>query len=74
MVVLGLALKLPGTWQQGEAVPGEPYLQFAGFYVFLGSALAAVFGALLMVASGFVGLSLNAEPVPASPSRPTAAS
>jgi hypothetical protein len=77
LVALGLALKLPGTWQQAdiEVVPGEPYLLFAGFYVFLGGAVTAVFGALLMVAGGLLGVSLKAEPLlPTSPPRPTAAS
>jgi hypothetical protein len=52
LVTLGLALKLPGTWQQGSAVPGEPYLLFDGFYVFLGGAAAAVPGAILMTIAG----------------------
>lgn len=75
LVALGLALKLPGTWQVGEAVPGEPYLLFAGFYVFLGGAVSAVLGALLMFVSSFARLSSKAE-VLVSPSqpRPTAAS
>ena len=75
LVALGLALKLPGTWQVGKAVPGEPYLLFAGFYVFLGGAVTAVLGAPLMFVSSFARLSPKAEAlVPASPSRPTAAS
>jgi hypothetical protein len=75
VVALGLALKLPGTWQVGEAVPGEPYLLFAGFYVFVCGAVTAVVGALLMVVSSFARLAPNAEALaPASVSRPTAAS
>ncbi|HEY6469763.1 MAG TPA: hypothetical protein VI434_08335 [Candidatus Dormibacteraeota bacterium] len=61
LVALGLALKLPGTWQVGEAVPGEPYLLLAGFYVFLGGAVTAVVGALLMFVSSFARLAPNAE-------------
>ena len=53
LVTLGLALKLPGTWKQDGVVYGEPYVLFAGFYVFLGGAVTAVVGALLMVATGF---------------------
>ena len=48
LVTLGLAVRLPATWQQGFVVPGEPYLLFTGFYVFLGGAVAAVAGGLLM--------------------------
>jgi hypothetical protein len=69
LVSLGLALKLPGTWKQDGVVYGEPYLLFAGFYVFLGGAVAAVAGALLMVATGFVGSATKAEaPMYPSPS------
>jgi hypothetical protein len=67
LVALGLALKLPGTWKQDGVVYGEPYLLYAGFYVFLGGAVTAVLGALLMVVTGFVGLSPKAE-APMSPS------
>jgi hypothetical protein len=67
LVALGLALKLPGTWKQDGVVYGEPYLLFAGFYVFLGGAVTSVLGALLMVVTDFVGLSPKAE-APMSPS------
>jgi hypothetical protein len=67
LLSLGLALKLPGTWKQDGVVYGEPYLLFAGFYVFLGGAVAAVFGALLIVGTGFVGSPSNA----AAPMHPT---
>jgi hypothetical protein len=53
LVTFGLALRLPGTWQM-EVVPGEPYLLFSGFYVFLGGAVAAVPGAILMTLAGFM--------------------
>jgi hypothetical protein len=62
LLSLGLALKLPGTWKQDGVVYGEPYLLFAGFYVFLAGALTAVFGALLMVATGVTSSSAKAEP------------
>ncbi len=52
LVSLGLALKLPGTWKLDGVVYGEPYLLFTGFYVFLGGAMAAVTGALLMTTAG----------------------
>jgi hypothetical protein len=61
LLALGLAIKLPGTWKQDGVVYGEPYLLFAGFYVFLGGAVAAVFGALLMVVAGFVGSTAKPE-------------
>jgi hypothetical protein len=67
LVALGLALKLPGTWKQDGVVYGEPYLLFAGFYVFLGGAVTAVVGAVLTVVTDFVGLSPKAE-APMSPS------
>jgi hypothetical protein len=54
VVTLGLALKLPGTWMQDGVVSGEPYLLFTGFYVFLGGAVAAVPGALLMTLAGLM--------------------
>ena len=66
-MALGLALKLPGTWKQDGVVYGEPYLLYSGFYVFLGGAVTAVLGALLMVVTGVVGLSPKAE-APMSPS------
>jgi hypothetical protein len=69
LLLLGLALKLPGTWKQDGVVYGEPYLLYAGFYVFLGGAMTAVFGALLMVGAGFVGSSPKAvAPMYPSPS------
>ena len=55
-MALGLALKLPGTWKQDGVVYGEPYLLFAGFYVFLGGAVTAVFGALLTVVTDLWGV------------------
>jgi hypothetical protein len=67
LLALGLALKLPGTWKQDGVVYGEPYLLFAGFYVFLGGAVTAVLGALLTVVTDFVGLPPKAE-APMSPS------
>lgn len=67
LVALGLALKLPGTWKQDGVVYGEPYLLFAGFYVFLAGAVTAVIGALLMVAGAFASTSTKAE-TPLSPS------
>jgi hypothetical protein len=67
LVALGLALKLPGTWKQDGVVYGEPYLLYSGFYLFLGGAVTAVVGALLMVVTSFVGLSRKAE-APMSPS------
>jgi len=48
-------------------VYGEPYLLFTGFYVFLGGAVTAVAGALLMVVTGVVGFSPKAA-APMSPS------
>ena len=66
LVGLGLALKLPGTWQQTAVVYGEPYVLDAGFYVLLAGAVTALLGALLMVANG-VGLAPKAE-APLSPS------
>ncbi|MFZ2034165.1 MAG: hypothetical protein WAW53_10450 [Candidatus Dormiibacterota bacterium] len=54
LVTLGLALKLPGTWMQDGVVYGEPYLLYAGYYVFLRGALAAVAGALLMTIAGLM--------------------
>jgi hypothetical protein len=69
LVALGLALKLPGTWKQDGVVYGEPYLLFAGFYVFLGGAVTAVLGALAVVVSGFASSSPTAEaPMYPSPS------
>jgi hypothetical protein len=69
LVALGLALKLPGTWKQDGVVYGEPYLLYAGFYVFLGGAVTAVLGALVMVVTVFVGSSPKAEaPMYPSPS------
>jgi hypothetical protein len=56
LVALGLALKLPGTWKQDGMVYGEPYLLYSGFYVFLGGAVTAVVGALLMVLTGLWGV------------------
>jgi hypothetical protein len=67
LLSLGLALKLPGTWKQDGVTYREPYLLSAGFYVFLGGAVTAVFGALLMVVAGLVGVSPKAE-APMSPS------
>ncbi len=67
LLSIGLALKLPGTWKQDGVVYGEPYLLFAGFHVFLGGAVAAVLGALLMVVTGFLGLRPKAA-APMSPS------
>jgi hypothetical protein len=67
LLSLGLALKLPGTWKQDGVVYGEPYLLYAGFYVFLGGAVTAVLGALLMAVTDLVGLSPKAE-APMSPS------
>ncbi len=69
LLSLGLAIKLPGTWKQDGVVYGEPYLLFAGYYVFLGGAVSAVFGALLMVVCDFVGSPAKTEaPMYASPS------
>jgi hypothetical protein len=69
LVALGLALKLPGTWKQDGVVYGEPYLLFAGFYVFLSGAVTAVVGALLMVVTGVAGFSRKtAAPMSPSPS------
>ncbi len=69
LVALGLALKLPGTWQQAAAAYGEPYVLDTGFYLFLGAAVTAVLGGLLMVVTGFVGSSPKAEaPMYPSPS------
>jgi hypothetical protein len=53
LVALGLALKLPGTYMQDGVTYGQPYLLDAGFYLFLGGAVAAVIAALLMVVTGF---------------------
>jgi hypothetical protein len=55
LLSLGLAFKLPSTWKLDGVVYGEPYLLYAGYYVFLRGAVTAVIGALLMVATGFVG-------------------
>lgn len=69
LLALGLAIKLPGTWKQDGVVYGEPYLLYAGFYVFLYGAVTAVSGALLMVTSGFVNSISKAEaPMFPSPS------
>ncbi|MEA2638018.1 MAG: hypothetical protein QOE18_1075 [Chloroflexota bacterium] len=69
LLALGLALKLPGTWKQDGVVYGEPYLLYAGFYLFLGGAVTAVLGALVMVVTVFVGSSPKAEaPMHPSPS------
>jgi hypothetical protein len=69
LLSLGLAIKLPGTWKQDGVLYGEPYLLFAGFYVFFGGAVAAVFGALLMVGTSFVGSPAKTEaPMYANPS------
>ncbi|MFZ0921151.1 MAG: hypothetical protein WB807_02250 [Candidatus Dormiibacterota bacterium] len=67
LAALGLALKLPGTWKQDGVVYGEPYLLFAGFYVFLGGAVMSVLGALLTVVTDFVSLSVKGK-APMSPS------
>ncbi len=69
LLSLGLALKLPGTWKQDGVVYGEPFVLYAGFYVFLGGAVTAVSGALVMFVSAFVSLSVKAvapmsRPVP----------
>jgi len=61
LVALGLAFKLPGTWKLDGAVYGEPYLLFTGFYVFLGGAVTAVLGALLMLVTEFAGSSPRTE-------------
>jgi hypothetical protein len=55
LVLLGLAIKLPGTWKLDGVVYGEPFLLFAGFYAFFAGAVMAVVGALVMVGTGFVG-------------------
>ncbi len=69
LLSIGLALKLPGTWKQDGVVYGEPYLLYAGFYVFLGGAVSAVLGALLMVVTDFVSLRPRAAaPMDPSPS------
>jgi hypothetical protein len=69
LVALGLALKLPGTYKQDGVIYGTPYLLDAGFYVFLGGAVTAVVGALLMVLTGLVGAHPKAEtPLHTSPS------
>jgi hypothetical protein len=69
LLCVGLALKLPGTWKQHGVTYGEPYLLFAGFSVFLAGALAAVVGALLMVATGPMRPPRKAEaPMTPSPS------
>jgi hypothetical protein len=68
LVALGLALKLPGTYQQDGVTYGQPYLLDAGFYVFLGGAVTAVLGSLLMVSTGpFSGYRKPATPLPPSP-------
>jgi hypothetical protein len=67
LIGLVLALTLPGTWQPAAVAFGEPYVLDAGFYLFLVSAVVAVVGALLMVITGFAGLSPKAHP-PMSPS------
>lgn len=71
LVTLGLALKLPGTWMQDGVVYGEPYLLYIGFYMFLGGALAAVPGALLMTIAGIMKPGAQAAtlwvPAPSSP-------
>jgi hypothetical protein len=67
LVSLGLALKLPGTWKQDGIVYGEPFLLFSGFYVFLGGAVTAVFGALVTFGAGFAGSAQRARR-PLSPS------
>lgn len=61
LVALGLALKLPGTWKQDGVTYGSPYLLDAGFYLFLGGAVIAVPGALLMVVTGLFGSEPKAE-------------
>lgn len=61
LVSLGLAIKLPSTWMQDGVTYGEPYLLFAGFYVFLAGAASAVAGAMLMVASGLTTWPRSAE-------------
>jgi hypothetical protein len=67
--LVGLALKLPGTWQQAAVVYGEAYVLDIGFYVFLGGAVTAVVGALLMVLTADVGLHRKrATPLQSSPS------
>jgi hypothetical protein len=69
LLSLGLALKLPGTWKQDGVVYGEPYLVYSGFYVFLGGAVTAVLGGLLMVVTMLVGSSPKTEaPMEPSPS------
>jgi len=69
LLSLGLAVKLPGTWKQDGVVYGEPYLLYAGFYLFLGGAVTAVLSALLMVAAVLVGSSPKAAaPMDPSPS------
>jgi hypothetical protein len=69
LVALGLALKLPGTYQQDGVTYGQPYLLDAGFYVFLGGAMTAVLGSLLMVVSGMMNSHPSAErPFHPSPS------
>lgn len=69
LLSLGLALKLPGTWKQDGVLYGEPYLLYAGFYVFLSGAVTAVFGALFMFTAGFVASPAKAEaPMQPSPS------
>jgi hypothetical protein len=69
LLSLGLAFKLPSTWKLDGVVYGEPYLLYVGYYVFLRGAMAAVFGALLMVVAGFVGSPAKTEaPMHPSPS------
>ena len=67
LAALGLALKLPATWMQDGVVYGEPYLLFAGFYVFLGGAISAVAGSSLMVLGRLLAQSPKAH-APMSPS------
>jgi hypothetical protein len=69
LVALGLALKLPGTSMQDGMTYGQPYVLDAGFYVFLGGAVTAVVGSLLMVVTGFVSAhSIAGTPLYPSPS------
>jgi hypothetical protein len=49
IAALGIALKLPGTYRQDGLTYGWPYLLDTGFYLFLGGAVAAVVGALLVL-------------------------
>jgi hypothetical protein len=69
LLTLGLAFKLPSTWKLDGVVYGEPYLLYVGYYVFLRGAVAAVFGALLMVVASFVRSPATTEaPMHPSPS------